>query len=134
MTELAPGTTLGPYRILSKLGEGGMGAVYRAHDSRLARDVAIKVSGERFSERFEREARVIAALNHTNVCHFYDVGPDCLVMELVEGEPPRGPLPLDQAVPILRQIIDGLDAQPGPNRHSKIPNHQRLDNPRSPDQ
>jgi serine/threonine-protein kinase len=62
-----------------------MGTVYQAHDPRLGRDVAIKVSGERFTERFEREARAIAALNHSNICHLYDVGPDYLVMELVEG-------------------------------------------------
>jgi eukaryotic-like serine/threonine-protein kinase len=67
------------------IGAGGMGTVYQAHDPRLGRDVAIKVSGERFTERFEREARAIAALNHSNICHLYDVGPDYLVMELVEG-------------------------------------------------
>jgi serine/threonine protein kinase len=69
------GTTVGSYKITSKLGEGGMGAVYRATDTRLGRDVAIKFSAERFSERFEREARAIAALNHPNICTLYDVGP-----------------------------------------------------------
>src|SRR6202158_6397935 len=81
---LVPGTKLGPYEILAPLGAGGMGEVYRAHDPRLNRDVAIKVSSERFSERFSREAHAVAALNHPNVCHLYDVGPNYLVMELVE--------------------------------------------------
>src|SRR5678816_913233 len=104
------GTTVGSYKITSKLGEGGMGAVYRATDTRLGRDVAIKFSAERFSERFEREARAIAALNHPNICTLYDVGPDYLVMELVEGEPPKGPMPLAQALDIARQIADALKA------------------------
>lgn len=108
--EVAPGTLLGPYRIVAPIGAGGMGTVYRVHDARLGRDVAVKVSREQFTERFGREARAIAALNHTNVCHLYDVGPNYLVMELVEGEPLRGPLPLDEAFPILRQLIDGIEA------------------------
>ena len=78
---LSAGTRLGPYEILASIGAGGMGEVYRAHDSRLDRDVAIKVSKAQFTERFTREARAIAALNHTNICHLYDVGPDYLVME-----------------------------------------------------
>ena len=82
---LAAGDKLGPYEILSLIGKGGMGEVYRARDPRLGRDVAIKVSAERFSERFEREARVIASLNHPNICTLHDVGPNYLVMELVEG-------------------------------------------------
>ena len=91
---LAPGTRLGPYEILSPLGEGGMGEVYRARDPRLNREVAIKTSREQFNERFEREARAVAALNHPNICHLYDVGPNYLVMELVEGETLKGPLSL----------------------------------------
>jgi serine/threonine protein kinase len=79
------GTRLGPYEIREGIGAGGMGEVYRARDSRLGRDVAIKVSLERFSERFEREARAVAALNHPNICTLHDVGPNYLVMELVEG-------------------------------------------------
>ena len=71
------------YRITAKLGEGGMGEVYRAHDPRLGRDVAIKICDERFSEHFEREARAVASL--TCICTLYDVGPNYLVMELVEG-------------------------------------------------
>ncbi len=82
---LTAGTRIGPYEIVGALGKGGMGEVYRARDPRLGRDVAIKVSAERFSDRFEREARAIAALNHPNICTLYDVGPDYLVMELVEG-------------------------------------------------
>ena len=79
---LEPGQCLGPYRIESFLAAGGMGQVYRAPDTRLHREVAIKVSSTRFSKRFEREARVIASLNHPYICQLYDVGPDYLVMEL----------------------------------------------------
>ena len=78
---LAPATRVGPYEILSLIGEGGMGEVYKARDSRLDRIVAIKYSQLQFSERFEREARAIAALNHPNICQIHDVGPDYLVME-----------------------------------------------------
>ena len=107
---LAPGTQIGPYQITALIGKGGMGEVYKAHDPRLGRDVAIKVADEAFSERFTREARAIAALNHTNVCHLYDVGPNYLVMEFVEGDNPQGPLALDDALPIVRQMIDGIEA------------------------
>ena len=107
---LDPGARLGPYEILGPLGAGGMGEVYTARDSRLHRDVAIKIAGEAFTERFAREALAIAALNHTNICHLYDVGPDYLVMELVEGESPRGPLTFDEALPLIRQLIDGIEA------------------------
>ena len=72
--------------------------------------VAVKVSKEEFTERFTREARSIAALNHSNICHLYDVGPDYLVMEYVEGETLKGPLPLDEAMPIIQQLIDGIEA------------------------
>ena len=84
-TVLAEGTHLGPYKIEGLLGEGGMGSVYSALDARLHRHVAIKVSTECFSDRFEREARAAAALNHPHICTLYDVGPDYLVMELVPG-------------------------------------------------
>ena len=104
------GDKLGPYEILAKIGAGGMGEVYRAHDPRLRRDVAIKVSAERFSERFEREAHAVAALNHPNICAIYDIGPNYLVMEYVEGEAPKGPLPLEEALRIARQIGDALEA------------------------
>jgi eukaryotic-like serine/threonine-protein kinase len=82
---LPAGTRLGPYEILAPLGAGGMGEVYRARDPRMGREVAIKLSAERFSDRFEREVRAVAALNHANICQVYDVGPNYLVMELIEG-------------------------------------------------
>ena len=78
---LSTGDKLGPYEILSAIGVGGMGEVYKARDTRLDRAVAIKTSSARFSDRFEREALAIAALNHPNICQLYDVGPDYLVME-----------------------------------------------------
>ena len=113
--QLSAGEKLGPYEILAPIGKGGMGEVFRARDSRLNRDVAVKVSAERFSERFEREARTIAALNHPNICHLYDVGPDYLVMELVEGPTlaeklKSGALPLEESLHIARQIADALEA------------------------
>src|ERR1700693_6186278 len=107
---LAAGSKLGPYEIVALIGAGGMGEVYRARDPRVNRDVAIKVSSAQFTERFEREARAIAALNHPNICTLYDVGPNYLVMEFVEGESPKGPLPLEEALPIARQIADALEA------------------------
>src|SRR6202165_1868345 len=112
---LAPSTRLGPYEILAPLGAGGMGEVYRARDPRMGRDVAIKVSAERFSDRFEREVHAVAALNHPNICHVYDVGPNYLVMELVEGPTlaermKEGAMPLEQVLPVARQIIEALEA------------------------
>jgi eukaryotic-like serine/threonine-protein kinase len=106
---LSAGDKLGPYEILASIGAGGMGEVYRARDPRLGRDVAIKVSAERFSERFEREARAIASLNHPNICTLHDIGPNYLVMELVEGEAPQGPLPFDTAMNYARQIAAALE-------------------------
>src|SRR5580765_997446 len=107
---LTAGDKLGPYEIISLIGKGGMGEVYSAHDPRTGRDVAVKVSGERFSERFDREVRAVASLNHPNICTLFDVGPNYLVMELVEGEAPQGPLPLAEALRIARQIGDALEA------------------------
>jgi serine/threonine protein kinase len=107
---LSVGSKLGPYEILAPIGAGGMGEVYRARDPRLNREVAIKVSQERFSDRFERETRAVAALNHPNICQVYDVGPNYLVMEFIEGESPKGPMPLDEALRIARQIADALEA------------------------
>jgi serine/threonine-protein kinase len=107
---LAVGDKLGPYEIVAPIGAGGMGEVYRAHDSRIGRDVAVKVSAAHFSERTDREARAVAALNHPNVCTLHDVGPNYLVMELVEGEAPQGPLPLETVLHYARQIADALDA------------------------
>src|ERR1700737_1664491 len=101
---VSAGEKLGPYEILALIGAGGMGEVYRARDPRLNRDVAIKVSAAQCTERFEREARAVAALNHPNICTLFDVGPNYLVMELVEGESPKGPLPADEALRIARQI------------------------------
>src|ERR1700686_2285759 len=107
---LSAGDHLGPYEILAPIGAGGMGEVYRAHDPRLNRDVAIKVSKTEFSERFEREAHAVAALNHPHICQLYDVGPNYLVMEYIEGVPLKGPLPLERAVEYAGQILDALDA------------------------
>src|ERR1017187_5921660 len=94
---LFAGEKLGPYEILAPIGEGGMGEVWKARDTRLDRIVAIKVSKTEFSEWFEREARAIAALNHSNICQLYDVGPNYLVMEYIEGTPLKGPLPVDRS-------------------------------------
>ncbi len=110
MMVLSAGTKLGPYEILAPIGAGGMGEVYRARDLRVGRAVAIKVSNERFGERFEREARAIASLNHPNICTLFDVGPNYLVMEYVEGSPLRGPLPLDKVFEYAGQIASALDA------------------------
>jgi len=112
---LAAGTRLGPYEILALIGAGGMGQVFRARDTRLGREVAIKISAERFSDRFAREAHAIAALNHSNVCTLHDVGPDYLVMELVEGQVlneriQQGALPLDETLRIAKQIAQALEA------------------------
>src|SRR6516162_5678814 len=112
------GDKLGHYEITELIGKGGMGEVYRGVDTRLGRPVAIKVSAREFNDRFEREARAISALNHPNVCTLYDVGPNYLVMELVEGESlkaavERGPLPLEKALGYAVQIIDALAAAHG---------------------
>ena len=115
LTELASGACLGPYRIEGKLGAGGMGEVFRAIDTRLGRAVAIKTTREMFSTRFEREARAIASLNHPNICILHDVGPNYLVMELVEGETiavrlKKGPLPVEEVVGYAKQIAAALEA------------------------
>src|SRR5258708_602171 len=107
---LDAGTKLGPYEILAPIGAGGMGEVYRARDGRVGREVAIKVSAERFSDRFDGEARALAATNRPNVCHLYDVGPNYLVMEVIDGESLKGPLPLETALNYARQIADALEA------------------------
>ena len=107
---LSSGDRLGPYQIVSPLGEGGMGSVWKARDSRLARTIAIKVSKAGFDDRFEREARAVAALNHPHICQLYDIGPDYLVMEYVEGATLHGPLPLEKVIEYGTQILDALDA------------------------
>src|SRR5512136_2983579 len=119
------GTTLSHYRITEKLGAGGMGEVYRAEDTNLNRQVAIKVLPEIFSgdpermARFEREAKLLASLNHPNIATIHGLeqaeGMRFLVMELVEGETlaqqiERGPLPVDEAIQVCRQIAEGLEA------------------------
>jgi serine/threonine protein kinase len=93
-----PGARLGPYEILAPIGAGGMGEVYKARDTRLDRTVAIKICAEQFSERFEREARAISALNHPNICTLHDIGPNYLVMEYIEGPTLAGPIPLAEAL------------------------------------
>jgi len=118
---LAPGAQLGPYRVVGVLGSGGMGEVYRANDARLRREVAIKVLPDHLAHdsqaraRFEREARAVAALNHSHICALYDVGPDYLVMELVEGPTlaeriARGSIPVDESLGIALQIAEALEA------------------------
>src|ERR1044071_8041097 len=126
---LAAGTRLGPYEILSALGAGGMGEVYRARDTKLDRAVAIKILPEAFAAdteriaRFEREAKTLASLNHPNIAHIHGLeesaaGVRALVMELVEGEDlaqrlGRGAIPPDEAVRIAKQIADALEAAHG---------------------
>jgi eukaryotic-like serine/threonine-protein kinase len=110
---LVAGSSLGPYRIKSQLGEGGMGQVFLAIDTRLSRPVAIKTTYEKFSARFGREARAISSLNHPNICTLFDVGPNYLVMELVEGETmvarlQRGPLPVATALLYASQVAAAL--------------------------
>src|SRR5579863_7200118 len=106
---------LGPYEIVSRLGVGGMGEVFRARDPRLNREVAIKVSSQQFTDRFEREAHAIAALNHPNICTLFDIGPNYLVMELIEGPTlaeriAQGPIPPEESLAIAKQIADALEA------------------------
>ena len=122
---LSPGTRLGAYEIVSLLGAGGMGEVYRARDTKLNREVALKILPEAFAlnpdrlARFKREAQVLASLNHPNIAAIYGLeeanGVDALVMELVEGPTladriERGSIPIDEALPIARQIAEGLEA------------------------
>jgi Tol biopolymer transport system component len=111
---LSPGSRFDRYEVIELIGRGGMGEVYRARDTRLPREAAIKFSSRTFSERFTREAHVIASLNHPNITTLYDVGPDYLVMELVEGATlaeriKQAPLSLDEASAVARQIAEALD-------------------------
>ena len=115
VTQVAAGTQLGPYKIEAPIGAGGMGQVFKARDTRLGRAVAIKITDEKFSARFEREARAISALNHPNICTLYDVGPNYLVMELVEGETlaarlRKGALAIELVLQYGMQIADALAA------------------------
>ena len=111
---LQPGERLGPYEILVPVGAGGMGQVWKARDTRLDRIVALKVSAEGFGERFHREAKAIASLNHPNICTLHDVGAEggveYLVMEYIDGKPLAGPLPVAEVMQLGAQIADALDA------------------------
>src|SRR5690349_15630734 len=112
---MIPQSTIAHYRINAKLGEGGMGEVWRATDTKLGRDVAIKILPDAFAQdadrmaRFEREARVLATLNHPNIAAIYGVEERALIMELVEGETLASPLPLESALPIARQMAEALE-------------------------
>jgi serine/threonine-protein kinase len=113
--DLQSGAKLGPYEIVSPIGKGGMGEVWKARDSRLNREVAIKTSRAGFGARFRRESQAVAALNHPRICTLYDVGPDYLVMEYIEGPTlaeriSQGPIPLEEALGIAKQIADALEA------------------------
>jgi serine/threonine protein kinase len=110
LMERNPGDNFGPYEVVSPIGKGGMGEVWKATDTRLHRDVAIKFCGKQFSARFLREARAIASLNHPNICTLYDVGPDYLVMEYLEGRTLSGPLPPDEALRLATQVASALEA------------------------
>jgi Tol biopolymer transport system component/tRNA A-37 threonylcarbamoyl transferase component Bud32 len=115
---LSAGTRLGPYEIVAPIGAGGMGEVYKARDTRLDRLVAIKISAAEFSERFAREARAVAALNHPHICILHDVGPNYLVMEYLEGETlaerlKRGALPVAQALKLAIEMADAFDCAHG---------------------
>jgi len=129
---LAPGTRLGVYEVVSLLGAGGMGEVYKARDARLDRDVAIKVLPAAFAadpdrlRRFEQEARSIAALNHPHICQIYDVGPSYLVLEYLAGEAPQGPMPPEQMMGMMKQMSQMMDRcsnmmQGGPHNHRDAP-------------
>src|SRR5580700_3966944 len=113
---LSAGTRLGPYEILAPIGAGGMGEVYKARDTRLDREVAIKVLPAALAQdperlaRFEREAKVLASLNHPNIAQIYGIEERALVMELVPGEPLKGPLPLETTLNYAKQIADALEA------------------------
>src|SRR5271163_2958813 len=110
------GHIIAHYRITAKLGAGGMGEVYRARDTKLDREVAIKILPDALAQdpdrlaRFEREAKVLASLNHPSIAQIYGVEERALVMELVEGENLKGPLPVETALQYARQIADALEA------------------------
>lgn len=110
---LSPGDKLGPYEILAPIGAGGMGEVYKARDARLERIVAIKQFRHGHQGRFQQEARLIAALNHPHICQVFDVGPDYLVMEYIEGKMAYGPLRVDKAVKLALEIASGIEAAHG---------------------
>src|SRR5262245_48021329 len=122
---LNAGTRIGPYEVTSPLGEGGMGVVFRAHDTKLQRDVALKLLPDHFVDdpdrlvRFQREAQILASLNHPNIAQIHGLEESdntrCIVMELVEGETlqdrlKRGPIPVEEALGIAKQIAEALEA------------------------
>src|SRR5881296_3031671 len=109
MNPWTAGTRLGPYELVSPIGAGGMGEVWKARDTRLDRVVAVKRLNAEHTERFRGEARAIAALNHPHICQLYDVGVDYLVMEYVEGAPVKGPLPAEEAIRLAVQIASALE-------------------------
>src|SRR5437870_6685849 len=121
---IAPGALIGPYQVTSQLGAGGMGVVFRARDTKLQRDVALKLLPDHFADdpdrlsRFQREAQVLASLNHPNIAHIYGLEESantrCIVMELVEGETleerlKRGAIPMDEALQIAKQVAEALE-------------------------
>ena len=107
--DIAAGTMLGPYEVICLLGAGGMGEVWKARDTRLGRMVAIKRLTSAHSGRFEQEARAIAALNHPHICQIHDIGPDYLVLEYIDGQPLRGPVPPAEALRLAFQIASALE-------------------------
>src|SRR5215470_3781947 len=122
---IQPGTRVGPYEVTSPLGEGGMGVVFRAHDTKLQRDVALKLLPDHFADdpdrlvRFQREAQILASLNHPNIAQIHGLEESdnilCIVMELVEGETlqdrlKRGSIPVDESLRIAKQIAEGVEA------------------------
>ena len=108
--EWAVGGTVGPYALVARIGAGGMGEVWKAHDPRLDRSVAIKRLSPEHAQRFAQEARAIAALNHPNICQIHDVGPDYLVLEYIDGTPLMCPYPISEAVRLADQIVSALEA------------------------
>src|SRR5580658_1080916 len=112
---MKPGEQVGPYEVVAPIGVGGMGEVYRAHDTKLNRDVALKVLPDRLAQdeerlaRFKREAQLLAALNHPNIAQIYGLQDNALVMEYIPGEDLRGPLPLETAITLARQIVEALE-------------------------
>jgi eukaryotic-like serine/threonine-protein kinase len=122
---LAPGTKLGPYEILERIGAVGMGEMWKARDTRLGRVVAIKKVKEQHSKRFKQEARSIAALNHANICRIFDIGPDYLVLEYVEGNPLAGPIAENEAVRLAIQIASALEEA---HQHGIIHRHLKPSN------
>ena len=126
VTQAGPGKMVGPYRIEALLGQGGMGQVFGAIDTRLGRKVAIKCSARQFTERSEREGRAISALNHPHICTLHDVGPHYLVMEFVDGVTlaeriKKGPMPIGEVLLYGAQIADALA-----EAHSKTITHRDL--------